>query len=183
MKPFPQSIVFALIRRVVERRAGKLTYADFTQRLSAAGAPIVARFGAAADTPENRAQANHVIGIERWGQRRLSTALGEAPVTDEYDGYKEPATFTMAQLRDAFSATRAGTLQIIAKLQQGAIPITRTAVHNDLGPLSMGGWLTVLSRTCCRIFASGRRSSATYLAGRRFSSPCDCKTPHNCSAR
>jgi len=44
-----------------------------------------------------------VIGIERWGQRRLRMLLGEPPVSDEYDSYRPGEDLSMPALRDAFT--------------------------------------------------------------------------------
>lgn len=74
----------------LERPARKRDYAYFAGRLEASGKELEARFAVAADSPENRRQLRHIVGLERWGQRRLRTALGEPPIQDEMDQYAPP---------------------------------------------------------------------------------------------
>jgi hypothetical protein len=97
------------------------------------------------DTPANRQQLRHVIGIERWGQRRLKTILGEPPIQDEYEGYQPAETLDVAALRDALIATRAETLAIVNAIQQKGIAETAKANHNDMGDVSLKIWLRYLT--------------------------------------
>jgi hypothetical protein len=97
------------------------------------------------DTPANRQQLRHIIGIERWGQRRLKTILGEPPIHDEYEGYQPAETLDVAALRDALSATRAETLAIVNAIQQKGVAETAKANHNDMGDVSLKLWLRYLT--------------------------------------
>ncbi|MEO8167117.1 MAG: hypothetical protein ABI623_02660, partial [bacterium] len=56
----------------------------------ASGAAVAERMARAADTPGNRDVAAHIIGIERWGARRLRTALGDVALADEYESLNNP---------------------------------------------------------------------------------------------
>lgn len=144
------SMLGKLVHWFTERGARHMSYDDLAQRLRTSGERVSARFGAAADTSANRLAANHIIGIERWGQHRLRTLLGEPLVMDEYDGYRPGEEMTMAALSEAFESTRAGTLQLIDALQQAGVPVTQTAPHNDLGDFSVGGWLYYLDSHATR---------------------------------
>jgi hypothetical protein len=108
------------------------------------------RFAAASDSGKNRHQAGHIIGIERWGQRRLRTLLGEPLVMDEYDAYRPGPQASMAELAVLFDETRSETITVLSELQHAAIALTMTAPHNDAGDLSVGGWIVYLSQHATR---------------------------------
>jgi hypothetical protein len=93
----------------------------------------------AADTARDRDLAGHVIGIERWSQRRLRPALGEPVVHDEYDGYRPDPALGMTALAEAFAQTRDETLDLARRAAD--LPPSVRAAHNDPGQLSVGGWL------------------------------------------
>ena len=139
------SIIGAILRPIVERSAKGQTYTQLAQKLTTSGDEVAQRFARAADTPKNRQTMNHIIGIERWGQRRLRSALGEPTVSDEYDGYRLPADSSKAQLVEAFTMTRRETLALARQLEQAGAPLSRTVPHNSVGDLSIGGWLAYLA--------------------------------------
>ncbi len=128
-----------------ERPARKLTLDALAARLVSGGATVEERAAAAADTPANRRQLAHIIGIEWWGQRRLRTLLGEPPMRDESDAYQPAEGLTLADLRDTFRATREETVALAAAIVRTGVPRERTVAHNDFGPLSVGGWLLYLT--------------------------------------
>lgn len=97
------------------------------------------------DTPQNREQMRHVIGIERWGQRRLKTMLGEPPVQDEYDGYQPSAELALDALRAEFHATRTETLSIVDDIKKKGVAETAKANHNGMGDVSLKLWLRYLT--------------------------------------
>ena len=71
-------------------------------------------------------------------------AFGEPLVLDSYRGYRLPEGSDMATLRHAFSETRRDTRGLVSELGS-ADPTLKTMVrHNDLGELSVGGWLAYL---------------------------------------
>jgi hypothetical protein len=139
------SFVGKLLHTAVEFGSRNLTYDSARMKLQASADGIVTQFAAAPDTPENRAQANHVIGMERWAQRRLRMALGDAPISDEYDGYRPGETLGMAELRESFTATRADSLKLVDALRQANVALTKKVPHNDMGQLSVHGWLMYLN--------------------------------------
>lgn len=136
------------IAYVVERQAGGKTVDELIAKLAASGAAVAERMARAADTPGNRDVAAHIIGIERWGAQRLRTALGDVALADEYDGYRPGMEQDMAAMAEAFAEARE---QTIALAHQAAnLPSSVTARHNDLGDLSVKGWLGYLGSHATR---------------------------------
>lgn len=131
-----------LQRALIERTAARHTPGELLERLDRTGAAITERLAAAPDTPANREAAVHVIGIERWGQRRLRIALGEPPVRDEYDAYRPGEDQDMAALAALFAETRQQTLALATLAVR--LPESVTAPHNELGDLTVPGWLIYL---------------------------------------
>ena len=128
-----------------EYAAGRRTFGELCTQLETSGQALLARAAqGAADDDANRRQLRHVIGIERWGQRRLRTFLGEPTVTDEYDGYCPPATLTLADLAGEFRTTRQDTVAIGRRLEATDPLAIDKVVHNDFGPLSAKAWLHYL---------------------------------------
>ena len=132
-----------LLRGVIERGAKNLTLDDLHTNLETSGKKIAERFSVAADTPKNRSQANHVIGIERWGTRRLCVLLGEPYVRDEYDGYRPGEDKSMKELSGIFQQVRAETIQTFARIRAGQLE-GQTVEHNDFGPLDVRTWVYYL---------------------------------------
>lgn len=139
------SILGWILRRRSERRASGFSYPDLKQVLVHSQNVVEGRFGKGSDSSTNLERARHIIGIERWGQSRLRTALGAPLVRDEYDGYRPDDLDDMAALRQAFLSTRAETLAIIDQLDAAGVPITTRILHNELGEITIGAWLYYLS--------------------------------------
>lgn len=108
------------------------------------GQTIVATLANKADTPQNRQQLRHIIGIERWGQRRLQTMLAAPPIQDEYDSYQPADSLDLAALRDAFNSTRAETLALARAIEQKGVAQSAKANHNMMGDISLNTWLRYL---------------------------------------
>ena len=116
------------------------------QRELEAGAETVAdRISNGADSPANRSKAGHVIGIELWAQQRLRTALDEPFREEEHDAYLPDESLDMRTLRDAFLDARHNSLVLAAELHDAGIDPAVTVPHNDLGPMSVRGWLHYLN--------------------------------------
>jgi hypothetical protein len=98
-------------------------------------------FASVTDNETARKWLNHIIGIERWGQRRLRVALGEPFVRDEYDGYRPPRETTWAQLQNDFRTTRAETAALAQRLRDKA---EVRIEHNTWGNFTVRGWLRYL---------------------------------------
>jgi hypothetical protein len=112
--------------------------------LETSGVALDARLAAISDTPGNRAALAHWIGIERWGQRRLCVTLGEPFLDDEHHSYQPPEADGVAVLREAFAETRAETVELAHRLRAADVDPATTVRHNDLGDLSVRGWLAYL---------------------------------------
>ncbi len=128
----------------VKRPAGKLSLADLATRLEEAGKNLEIRYGAALDTPTNREKVRHIVGIERWGQRRLEGFLGKEAADDEYDGYQPSASASWRDLKLAFANTRRRTVEMARQLAKANVGDDRTARHNNQGDLNAREWLYYL---------------------------------------
>lgn len=137
------SVLGIVLRAVVERQARNSTLAELIAKLEASRSVVTERFDGAADTPRNREQMAHIIGIERWGERRLRVALGESPLADEYNGYRPDTSERLETLRAAWQQTQRQTVATARALEQ-ADGGSRTALHNEMGEVSMRGWFAYL---------------------------------------
>ncbi len=138
------SLIGKIIRFVIEKKAAKKKLNILQNDLRTSSQRVAERIRSAADTRENRGQASHLTGIERWAQPRLRVFLGDQLVQEEYNGYRPSQGLNMAAQARAFSETRTATLNLIAALEKAKIPDTQTVPHNDLGQLSLRGWLLYL---------------------------------------
>lgn len=130
-------------RQMFERPAQKLTLEQHTERLVNSGAEIAGRIAGVQATDAQREKLRHVIGIERWSQRRLRVLLGEPPVQDGHHPYKPAADLGWAELVQDFAKTRTETVAL-AKQLAGADADAR-AEHNQFGGLSARGWLRYIN--------------------------------------
>jgi hypothetical protein len=99
--------------------------------------------------PANLAVVAHIITIERWGQRRLRVALGEAlpagPL-DQSGDYAPALGLDWAALLAEFEQTRQTTLVLVGQLMQLAPAAAAQKIpHNGFGALSLTGWLSYLN--------------------------------------
>lgn len=143
MRPLQRLIGLAR-RPMAERHARGKGIAALAAELEASGRTMAQRLERAADTPGHREAIAHWVGIERWGQRRLRVALGEPFVHDAYHAYRPDVAAGMAALRDAFDQTRAETVALARRLDDAGVAPSTTVPHNDLGDLSVAGWLAYL---------------------------------------
>lgn len=138
----PVSFIF---RTVFQLQTINKSLDDVIQSAKESGQTIDTYLADKPDTPKNREQMRHVIGIERWGQRRLKTILGEPPIHDEYDGYQPATDLDLNALRNEFSATRAETMSIVDAIQKQGVAETAKANHNGMGDVSLKLWLRYLT--------------------------------------
>lgn len=136
------------VNRIMQGLAGLIlnrstSLKSLAAQLEATGRVVLDRAGQAADTEHNRRVLSHIVGIERWGQRRLSVFLGEPLVMDEYDSYRPERGTSWAELKAQFETTRAQTLSLVQRLE--AAQPSQTVPHNQFGPLSAAGWLRYLN--------------------------------------
>jgi hypothetical protein len=138
-------LIGKILKPIVERQGRGHSLEAWAAVLETTGREVSARLEGAPDTPTNREVANHIVGIERWGQRRLRVALGEAPVLDSYRGYRLPEGTAMAELAQAFVDTRRQTVELANALSAATLSPQTKIEHNDFGALSVRGWLAYLS--------------------------------------
>jgi hypothetical protein len=112
--------------------------------MDASGHTLDKRFAAVDGNYEQYDCLAHIIGIERWGQRRLRVALGEPLITDEYDSYCPSIALFWQDLREEFRTTRANTVALIRQLDDAHIDDSVGIRHNDLGILTVHGWVRYL---------------------------------------
>jgi hypothetical protein len=128
---------------LIERPARKRSWSTLIDGLASGGATVEQRVASVKDTPRNRQQLGHVITIERWGQHRLRSALGEPLELDESDLYAPSANLTLSGLRKEWAIARRATMQLAAELEK--LPDSTRVVHNQFGPLSLRGWIRYLT--------------------------------------
>lgn len=134
-----------LFRSVFQIQIRNKSLSDLMASAQESGKTINAQLANKPDTPANRKQIRHVIGIERWGQRRLTTMLGEPTIQDEYDGYQPDESLDLAALRQEFAKTRVETLAIVDAIQKAGVADSATAYHNGMGDVSLRMWLRYLT--------------------------------------
>lgn len=125
---------------LVERPARRAGEEALVAALTEGRSLVRDRFEVAEPT-SGRKQLAHVIGIERWGGRRLRVALGDAPF--ERDTLRRYLPAADEDLLAAFDEARTETLALARRLiDEGRIE--RRVEHNAFGPLSARGWLRYL---------------------------------------
>lgn len=139
--------LFARIFRplMIERPARKHDYAGWARQLAQAGAEREAQYANSADSEENRQALSHVIGIERWAQKRASVALGEPLVEEEYEVHRPGKESSWEELQQQFISARAQSVTLAEQLASKQIPITTTVKHNQFEDVTMRGWLRYIS--------------------------------------
>lgn len=106
-------VIGRVLRPIIERQAKGRSVHEFVGSLERSDEEVTKRLMNAPDTPHNREVANHVVGIERWGQRRLRVALGEPPLLDSY---RLPEGVNLEALHNAFTDTRRDTVELAREL-------------------------------------------------------------------
>lgn len=139
-----QGLIGLVRRPMAERHARGKAIAELADELEASGQELDRRMDGRSDTPGHREAVAHWIGIERWGQRRLRVALGEPFVEDTHHPYRPDVEQGFEGLRAAFAETRAETVALARHLDEQGIDPATIVPHNDLGDLSVGGWLAYL---------------------------------------
>ena len=92
----------------------------------------------------SRNQLCHIIGIERWGQRRLRVAFGEPYLPEDYDHYKPSIDQPWELLIEEWDNTRRTTIELVNEIAKNNIPDELTIPHNQFGKLHIKGWLRYL---------------------------------------
>ncbi|PYE51945.1 DinB family protein [Deinococcus yavapaiensis] len=133
-----------VVEQVLERPARDKRYAELADELEVAGERVLVRARRAKELERAKETMRHIIGIERWGQRRLEAALGEAFSRDEHHPYKPPADATWNDVLEDFTTTRQRTVSLARELSSNPPDPAWRVEHNGLGPLSARGWLRYL---------------------------------------
>ncbi len=115
---------------------------DLAAALDTNRAAIIERMESGPHNERNHGWATHIIGIEKWGQRRLTVALGEPFVEEEYDGYRPTSDTPWEALPQLFDETRDETVHLVQRLADA--DATTKVEHNSFGPLTMRGWTKYL---------------------------------------
>lgn len=132
-----------IVNVMIERPAKRQGLAKVIANLEKTNHHLKTHLGTLADTKTNRNQLRHIIAIEKWGQQRLKVALGEALVLDENHAYKPSEQSSWEELKALYGITRLETLEIAKNLH--CVNLEQTIAHNQLGPLSILGWLRYLN--------------------------------------
>jgi hypothetical protein len=138
------NLVRFIFRTVFQLQVRNKSLPDLIRAAEESGKTITAYLADKADTPKNRQQLRHIIGIERWGQRRLKTLLGEPPLQDEYERYQPAETLDFKTLANEFAQTRHATVDLLRVLQQNGAA-TGTAYHNAMGDVPITIWTRYLT--------------------------------------
>lgn len=139
-----QRLIGLFRRPMAERHARGKGIDELAAELEASGRDMDARIAGKPDSPGNREALAHWVGIERWGQRRLRVALGEPFVEDAHHPYRPDEKEGLEALCRAFAETRAETVALAHRLDEAGVDPSTTVHHNDLGDLTIAGWLAYL---------------------------------------
>lgn len=130
-----------IVQNLIERPVAERTFDELAAELEASGADLEARFARASSSAANAEQLRHIIGIERWGQRRLKVAFGEPLDPGGYRPFRPADDRSWDALLADFRETRAATVELVRSLDVGwDLPIP----HDSLGDLSVRGWVQYL---------------------------------------
>lgn len=133
-----------VVEQMFERPARDKRYAELADDLEVGGERVLVRARRAKDVASAKDALRHIVGIERWGQRRLEVALGETFVRDEHHGYKPPADASWDGVLEDFASTRQRTVALARALSANPPEPAWRVEHNGLGALSARGWLRYL---------------------------------------
>lgn len=136
-----RDITQALAPTFIDWWVGDKSVDDLLTELDASGSRITQSLMDKTPTERNYRVLSHIIGIERWGQSRLTVLEGDPFVGGEYDPYRPPVGLSWNELQDQFKDTRAETLRIVKRIgDRPESPDYMTALHNDFGELNLTAW-------------------------------------------
>ena len=147
---FLQKLIGMSLRPAAERRARGRSFEDLAADLEAAWPAIARHLEDKPDSAANREALAHCAGIERWGQSQLRVAFGDPLEMDTYHAYRPPVEQGVAKLTEVMARTRRDTVALAHALAEDGIDPKVTVRHNDLGDLSLGGWLVYLRQHASR---------------------------------
>ena len=126
---------------MLEGPVKKLSIPELSSQLGQSGNQLTERLATCGDTQVNRRQLSHLIGIERWGQRRLRVAIGEPYLDEEYDHYCPSLEKTWDELISEWKNTRQTSITMTKEISELN---SKKILHNQFGPLSVKAWLRYL---------------------------------------
>ena len=127
---------------LLERPSRKKSYTDYATIFETKGSAIQDKVNGAANSEKNRKILSHIIGIARWGQSRVRVALGDPFVDEDYMDRHRPSKETgWSELKTQFAETRAASVALAKELSAENVSTDTTVRHNDLGEVSVRGWL------------------------------------------
>ncbi len=129
---------------VFERPVRKLSMGVLITELNQSAKDLTSHLDNCPDTPNNRRKLSHMVGIERWGQRRLRVSLGEPFLTEEYDHYCPSIERTWEELISEWVATRNATIALASNMVKINVSPECKIEHNQYGFLSIKAWLRYL---------------------------------------
>jgi uncharacterized damage-inducible protein DinB len=138
-----RALVGRVLRFTTERRARREGLPALANALEAHGGQLAVGF-ASANGDAARATLRHIVGIERWGQRRLAVFEGQALDPSGHHPHLPAEDASLDELRNAFAETRAATVEQARRLAAEGATDAQRVPHPDLGELSVGGWLAYL---------------------------------------
>jgi len=138
------NIAHAVGRFIFDLPARKLTLSVLATKMDESGRKIEQHLAKVEGVYANYEVLAHIIGIERWGQQRLRSVLGEPLVMDEYDAYRPSIALFWDDLREEFKKTRQETLALVRTLERVGVDDTTAVRHNELGIITVAGWLRYL---------------------------------------
>jgi hypothetical protein len=141
---FRDSITKIGVNLFIEQPAQRQGLATLQKRLQITGDELTTRLKTISDNKRNRDLLRHIIAIEKWGQRRLKVALGEALLQDENHTYKPVEETSWEDLKSLYAITRLETKDLSRQLNNS--DMSQKILHNQLGPLSIVGWLRYLNK-------------------------------------
>jgi hypothetical protein len=140
-----KQMIFGVAGRLFWERPGtQRNFTDHVARLEGTADEIVTRAQGAQPTDRNREWLVHLVGIERWGQRRLQVGFGDPYIAEEYDGYRPALDAPWPDLIAQFQETRAETVALARRYAANEGDTEVQINHNDFGGLTPGGWLEYL---------------------------------------
>ena len=145
-----QKLIGLGLRPLAECRGRRRDLETAALELERSGSRLDTHLADKPDTPDNREAIAHCVGIERWGQRRLRVVLGESLEMDTYHGYRPDLEDGVEALRAVMAETRAATVALARELAAAGVAPGSTVRHNDLGDLTLSGWLAYLEQHASR---------------------------------
>ena len=139
------SALFRLGAYFLLRRPTKhIPFAELIETCQQKGIELEQAYVDKLDNEKNKRIMSHIIGIEKWGQRRLQVALGEPLLANEYLDYRPARAVPFPELCEQFPAVRAATITLANQIAQ-TDAVHHKVPHNQFGDLDGKAWLHYLT--------------------------------------